>query len=177
MMKLNWKIYSIAGGILFLAIMLLFLEKVFFFLVIFLATVLVAAVLGFVQPLKYLGVELVTLSTMVIGVVYGPVVGGLYALVILPIHFILGQYYIGTFLAWVVPEYILLGVLSGVLRSGIIGTLGVSFIIGLNLLNLFLTFLAESDRIGKELPFVVGNIAINSIIFYQFFGSLVDFIS
>lgn len=176
MPKLDWRIYPIVAGVLLLAVFIFFLEKIFFFLIIVLATVLVAGILRFLQPVKYLGVELVTLSTMLVGVVYGPLIGGIYAFVILLVHLILGDYYIGTYLMWVAPEYILLGVLSGIFGTAIIGPLGVSFIVGLNLLSLFFTFIGESDRVGKELPYVIGNIAINSVIFIQLFGSIVNFI-
>lgn len=176
MMKLDWKIYSILAGILILTVMVLFLKKFFFFFAIILATSLLALILRFLHPIKYLGIELVTLSTMLVGVVYGPVIGGVYAFVMLLMHLILGDYYIGTYLIWLIPEYILLGVLSGIFGSGIIGHLGVAFIIGMNALNLFFTFLGENERFMKELPFAIGNSIINSVILIQFFNSIVTFI-
>lgn len=176
-MRLDWKIYSIGVGVLLLAIMILFLEKIFFLLVISLATVLVAVILRFIHPLKYIGIELVTLSTILVGVTYGPVVGGIYAFVILLAHLMLGDYYMGTYLVWVVPEYVLLGVLTGIIGTGVIGPLGVAFIIGLNLMSLFFTFVGESDRTAKELPYVIGNSIINSVVFLKFFGSIAGFIS
>lgn len=91
-------------------------------------------------------------------------------------HLILGDYYIGTYLIWLIPEYILLGVLSGIFETGIIGPLGVAFIIGMNALNLFFTFLGENERFMKELPFAIGNSIINSVILIQFFNSIVTFI-
>jgi len=177
MMRLDWKIYSIAIGIILLLVMIFFLEKVFFFFVISSLTVLVAVILGFVHPLKYFGIELVTLSTMLVGVVYGPVVGGIYGFTLLLVHLILGRYYLGSYLMWVIPEYILLGVLSGIFGNGIVGSLGLTFIIGLNLLNVFLTFLVENYRFTKELPYAIGNTIINAVIFMQFFGLIVNFVS
>ena len=176
-MKLDWKIYSIAVGALLLAVMAILLEKFFFFLIISVTTVLLAVILGFLQPLKYIGIELVTLSTMLVGVVYGPVIGGIYAFTLLLAHLILGRYYIGAYLVWVIPEYVLLGILSGVFRTGIIGPLGVSFIAGLNLMSLFFTFIGENERFAKELPYVIGNIVINSVIFIQFFSLIVNFLA
>lgn len=175
-MKLDWKIYSIAIGILMLVAMAIFLKKFFFFLVISLATVMLALILRFLHPVKYLGVELITLSTILVGVVYGPIVGGLYAFVMLLMHLILGDYYIGTYLVWIMPEYILLGILSGLFGTGIIGPLGVAFIIGMNVLNLFFTFLGENERFAKELPYAIGNSIINSVILVQFLGLIVNFI-
>lgn len=176
MIKLDWKVYSIVVGILLLTVMVLFLEKLFFFLAITLATVLLAVILGFVQPLKYLGIELVTLSAMLVGLVYGPIIGGVYAFTILLVHLILGRYYMGAFLAWVIPEYILLGVLSGILRATIIGPIGVSLIFGINILNLLFTFFGENERVVKELPYAIGNTIINSILLIKFFSSIVNFI-
>lgn len=176
MMKLDWKIYSIAIGILILAIMVLFLKKFFFFLIISLVTVLLALVLRFLHPVKYLGIELVTLSTIFVGVVYGPVIGGIYAFVMLLAHLVVGNYYIGTYLMWLLPEYILLGVLAGILGTGIISTIGVTFIISLNAMNLLFTLIGENERFAKELPFAIGNSIINSVILIQFFDSIVNFI-
>lgn len=177
MIKLGWKIYLMVAAILLLGVTVIFLEKFFFFLVIAATALLVAVVLRFFQALKYIGVELVTLSTMVVGVVYGPVIGGVYAFTILLVHLIIGDYYTGNYLMWVVPLYVLLGVLSGILGTNLVGFLGVFFIIGLDLLSLFFTFVGESDRLGKEVPYIVGNILINSILFVQFFGPVVNFVS
>ncbi|MBI1978633.1 MAG: hypothetical protein HYS62_01060 [Candidatus Aenigmarchaeota archaeon] len=174
-MRLDWKIYVIAAGALLLGLMILFLEKVFFFLIIALATILVAIVLRFVPPLKYLGIELVTLSTMLVGIVYGPVLGGIYAVTILLAHLIIGDYYIGAFLAWVVPLYISLGIASGILGGNLIGVLGVMVIAGINALSLFLTFIGESERVAKEMPYVIGNTLINSVLILNVLGVIVNF--
>jgi len=176
MMKLDWKIYAVGIGIILLAVMILFLEKVFFFLIIALATLLLALILRFLHPVKYLGIELITLSTMLVGVVYGPVTGGIYGFTILLAHLIVGNYYIGTYLMWLLPEYVLLGILAGIFGTGLIGPLGVSFIIGMNLLNALFTLVGENERFVKELPFAIGNAIINSVIFIQFFSSIVNFI-
>lgn len=174
--KLDWKIYAIAIGALLLSVLIFFLQKVFLFLIIALATAIVALALRFLRPIKYVGIELVTLSTMLVGVAYGPVIGGIYAFTILLVHLILGDYYIGTYLMWILPEYTLLGILSGIFRTEIMGPLGVAFIVGLNLMSLFFTFIGENERFVKELPYSIGNSAINSLVFIQFFASLVNFI-
>ena len=177
MIKLDWKVYAVIIGVLLSALFVAFLEKVFFFLVVSAATALLAIILRFAHPAKYLGIELVTMSTMFVGVVYGPVLGGLYAFTMLLVHLIVGDYYMGAYLMWVAPEYILLGVLSGIFGTGVIGPLGISFIIGINLLNLFFTFVGENERFFKELPYAVGNSVINSIILVKVFGSIVGFIN
>lgn len=175
-MRLDWKIYAIGLGVLMLSIMVFFLQKVFFFLAIVLATILLAVVLRFSYPIKYLGVELITLSTMLVGVSYGPILGGIYAFTMLLVHLVVGDYYIGPYLMWLIPEYVVLGILSGILGTSIIGPIGVFFIVSMNLLNLFFTFVGEPERFSKELPFAIGNSVINSAILLKFLSSVVNFI-
>ncbi len=175
-MKLDWKIYAAIIGLLVLGVMIFFLKKFFFFLAIISATALLAGILKFLHPVKYTGLELVTSSTMLVGIVYGPVIGGIYGFTMMLVHLILGDYYIGAYLMWLLPEYVLLGILSGILGTEIIGFIGVFFIAGLNLLNLFFTFVGENERFVKELPFAIGNIIINSFILLQFFSSIVNFL-
>lgn len=175
-MKLDWKIHSLVLGFLILCVFGFFLEKVFFFFLTILVTLLLALLLRFLQPLKYVGIELVTLSTIFVGIVYGPVFGGLYGFIVTIAHFMIGHYYIGSYLTWVLPEYVALGILSGILKTGIIGPIGVSVIIGINLINLLLTFLFEREQAGKLMPFIIGNITINSLLFIQFFEAIVNFV-
>lgn len=175
-MKVDWKIYSAVAGIFILTALIFFLEKVFFFLLTIVATFTVALILGFFQPLKYLGIELVTLSTMFVGVVYGPVIGGIYGFVSLISHLIIGRYYTGTYLTWILPEYVAIGVLAGILKSAIIGPVGLFIIAGLNITNLVLTSLVESERVGKHFPYAIGNTIINSILFINFFENAINLV-
>ena len=118
-----------------------------------------------------------TLSTILVGILYGPMLGGIYAFTILLAHLMLGRYYMGAYLAWVIPEYILLGVISGILGNQIIGLWGVLFIVVMNALNLLFTSMAESDRAAKELPYVVGNTIINSVVLLKFLAPVIEFVS
>ncbi len=174
-MNIDWKVYSALAGVALLVLMALFINKLFFFLIISLATVLVALILRFGKPLKYMGVELITLTTMIVGAAYGPIIGGVYAFSFLLIQLVLGDYYIGTYLVWVLPEYVLLGVISGVFASNL-NSIGIVLIIGLNVTNLIFTFLSENERFFKELPYAIGNSMINSVLFMQFFASVINLI-
>ncbi|MBI2542851.1 MAG: hypothetical protein HYW24_01575 [Candidatus Aenigmarchaeota archaeon] len=173
--RYDWKFYSFIS-LLILGMMILVLGKIFLFILIVVLTLVVSLLLRFFQPLKYIGIELVTLSTFLIGIAYGPVVGGLYGFSALLLHFIIGHYYIGHYVIWVIPEYVLIGVFSGILQNQIIGFI-VPIIIILNLSNLFLTFLTDPERAGKHIPYVIGNTAINSIIALQFFEQILGFIA
>ena len=176
-MKHDWKSYSVIAGVIVIGLMSLFFHNVLFFLLITLATVLLALILGFFEPLKYTGLELITLTTMLVGVVYGPWLGGLYGLIMLIVHLVLGRYYISQYVIWLVPEYIALGMFSGILGlQNLSGTLGLSFIIGMNVVNLILTAVTETERVVNLLPYAIGNSIINSLVFIWFFNSLVTFI-
>ncbi len=176
-MNIDWKTYSIVGGSLLLIITLFFLEKVFFFFVITIAALLLAVILGLFPPLKYAGLELVTSSTILVGIIYGPVLGGIYGFTMLLAHLVIGQYYIGPYLTWVLPEFILLGIFSGIFKGSMIGPVGVAFVIGINLISMLFTFLVEKDRVGKELPYVIGNVMINSFLITQAFTPIINWIN
>ncbi len=176
-MRTRLKIYSIAAVSIVLLVMLFFLEKVIFFIAIFATATLFSVMLMFLRPAKYVGLELVTSSTILIGVVYGPTIGAIYGMVMLMVHLIVGRYYIGAYLFWVMPEYIILGILAGVMKTDVVGSAGIIFVAAMNLINMALTFLAESDRAGKEVSYVIGNVAFNVILILQFLDPILNFIT
>lgn len=178
MKNIDPKFYFIGSGLLLLLIMVLFLEKFLFFIIITTLAILVALLLRVFEVLKYAGVELVTFSTIIVGAMFhNPFIGGLYAFTILITHLTLGDYYIGNYVAWVFPVYILLGVISGILGVNMAGNIGIIMIVGINLVNSFFTLIAESDRFGKELPYAIGNIIINIILFTQLFLPIMNLLS
>ena len=174
-MKFDWKIYLLIAGILVFGVFAIFLQKVMVFIMFILLTCSIALFVRFVPVLKYIGVEFITLSTIFIGFIYGPVTGVVYGTAFLLAHLLIGDYYIGVYLVWLLPEYALLGFLSGVFSSSI-SSLSLFLIVGMNALNLILTGFLEGDRLGKHLPYVVGNIVINCAIMILFFDSVIKII-
>ncbi len=174
-MRLDWKVYLIIVGILLLGIFAIFLKNILVFVMFVILTCAVALFVRFVPILKYIGLELITLTTIFAGVIYGPVVGGIYGLVLLLAHLLLGEYYIGVYVVWLIPEYILLGILSGT-SSNIGGILGISFIVIMNVLNLIFTAFTEGERLGRHVPYVIGNIVINCAVLILFFDSILKII-
>ncbi|MBI2084133.1 MAG: hypothetical protein HYT70_00765 [Candidatus Aenigmarchaeota archaeon] len=166
-MKIDWKVYAAVMGLALIAAIALFIAKIFYLVGAILATLLLALLLGVMKPVKYLGIELVTLSTILIGIMFGSLIGAVYGAVVLIAHLILGRYYIGPYLLWLLPEYALIGVVSGVMGNGIISLVGVSVIAGMNFVNLFLTFLVDRERVGPYVPYVLGNVVINSLLLMQ----------
>lgn len=174
-MKLDWKIYLLIASILALGIFVIFLQKVMIFLMFIILTCAVALFVRFVPILKYAGIEFITLSTIFVGFIYGPVIGAVYGTALLLAHLLIGDYYIGVYLVWLIPEYALLGFLSGAFNS-IISSLSLFLIVGMNVLNLILTGFLEGDRLGKHLPYVIGNIVINCAVMILFFDSVIKII-
>ncbi len=172
-MKVDWRIYTILAGILTVGVLLLLLGDILLIFGAVLVTLTMAFLLGFAKPLKYVGIELVTLSTIYIGVTFGAMVGAVYAVAILLMHLIIGRYYIGPYLVWLLPEYAVLGIASGVLKAGIIGMTGVLIVGSFNTINLLLTFVVEKERGMRYLPYVIGNTAINALLLMQVMPKLV----
>lgn len=166
-MKIDGRIYAAVVGLLVLAAIALFIGKVFYMLAAILATLALAVLLGFMQPVKYIGIELVTLSTIFAGIMFGSLAGAVYGVMILLAHLVLGRYYIGPYLVWLLPEYAALGAVAGIMGSGIIGLFGISFIVSMNLANLLMTFLVDRERTAHHLPYVLGNTIINSLLLVQ----------
>lgn len=174
-MKFDWKIYLLIASILVLGVFAIFLQKIMVFIMFILLTCAIALFVRFVPVLKYIGIEFITLSTIFIGFIYGPVTGAVYGTAFLLAHLLIGDYYIGVYLVWLLPEYALLGFLSGVFGSSI-SSLSLFLIVGMNVLNLILTGFLEGDRLGKHLPYVVGNIVINCAIMILFFDSVIKIV-
>lgn len=172
-MKVDWKIYAVAIGLVALAILFIFLGKILYLLGAVLVTLTLALMLGFIKPLKYIGIELVTLSSIFVGINFGPIIGGIYSFTTLIAHLVLGRYYIGSYLVWLIPEYVALGVLSGILGKDIIGLTGVVIIVAINSVNLLLTFLVENDRVAAHLPYAIGNTVLNTLFLTQIMPSIV----
>lgn len=170
-MKLDWKVYLLIAGIVVLGILIVFLHKILMFLMFILLTSAVALFARFVPVMKYIGLELITLSTIFVGITFGPVLGAVYGFVMLLAHLMIGDYYMGVYVVWLIPEYALLGFLSAVFQSEM-PIFGVIFISSMNILNLFLTSITENDRLGKHIPYVVGNILLNGAVLILLFDSI-----
>lgn len=163
------KDFAIKIGLIALPILvigLVFTKAVILFMLPIL-TLVVSLVLMLVHPLKYLGIELVTFTTVLFGFVYGPGSGLITGLVLIILHLLLGHYFLGTYVAWVIPEYGLLGYLAGTMTSVGFVNFGIYSIIILNVANVVLTMLAESQNLFKSLPYNFTNILFNILLFTQ----------
>ncbi len=112
---------------------------------------------------KWTGIELATVSTVLIGTMFGPATGAVAGFFIIILQLSAGQY-IGPYVLWVIPGYILAGFLPSIL-SGNIFTVGMTIIVGLQVLFSLMTFLVTPGGLSKYLPYAAGNVVFNFLAF------------
>lgn len=172
--RLNYKIILIAITSLVLILLFLTQKRIFFLLTVTLASLITSLIIGFVQPMKIAGIELVTFSTILIGSLFSPLVGAFFGVSLLVMHMIVAQYHGGAYLVWTIPEYALIGILSGILTS--VGML-VAMIIAVNLVNSLLTLVFYRENSGRHLIFSAGNAIFNIVLLLKFFTLITNLIA
>ena len=158
--------YAIIGVLLLL--LLVIFQK--FFVVIFLIAIniFISFYIGKYQ-VKNIGIELVTFTTILTGVVFGPATGAMVGLALIISHLIIGHFAFGAYILWLIPSYIVLGFLSGAVTGFDFFALGIYLTLGMNAFNLILTALIFPQNLGNYLPYSITNIMFNFIMF-SFFG-------
>lgn len=157
-------VYRAVGIIALLAI------GVFFFTSYLVTAALVAGV-GIVSwsvnkmNMKRIGIELTTLSTVLIGVVYGPLIGAAAGFGLIILQITAGQYS-GGYIIWVIPSYPVAGAIAGIQSGMEIFALGAGLIIGMQTVFAALTSFSSAGRLDKYLPYAVTNVLFNLAVFY-----------
>ena len=155
----------------FLAIGLIFSKAVFVFFMM-IATVGLAFVVLFIQPLKHIGIELVTFTTILVGFAWGAGYGMTVGFFLLLVHLIVGRYSLSTYLAWTIPEYIVMGFLAGSLQGLGFVNIGVYLTIGMFVINMILTFIFSNAYFFRYIPYAFGNVMFN-VLMFLYLGSAV----
>lgn len=141
------------------------------FLLTDLVVISVLAVLSIITPifLKYLGIkrlgiELVTLTTVLTALQLGPEAGAIAGLVLMTAHMVAGQFS-GAYILWVIPSYAIAGFVAGI--AGLdITTLGIGIAVVLNTLFTAITsFVSPPEALSAQIPHAVGNTVFNTVIF------------
>lgn len=115
--------------------------------------------------LKGLGIELVTLTTVIIGMEFGPKAGAIAGFLLMATHMISGQF-TGAYILWVIPSYAAVGFVAGI--AGLdIAALGVTLVVGANVLFTALTMVITPESVRYFAPHAAGNIVFNAVIFTQ----------
>ena len=146
-LKLNHKIILISAVSLVLLILFLTEKKIFFFLTTTAISIIVSLIIGYAGPMKIVGIELVTFSTILVGNIFGSITGAFFGVSLFIIHIIAARYRGGPYLIWVLPIYALMGILSGVIFDV---KILVEMVIGVNILDNVLTFFLYRENSMKS---------------------------
>ena len=165
-LKLKYKIILIAAASLILLILFLTQKEIFLLLVATGLAIAISVILGFVPPMKVVGIELVTFSTILAGSFFGSVFGAVFGVSLLIIHLIVSRYSGGPYIVWTLPLYAALGFFSGIFTD--IKIL-IMMVVGINILDNILTACCYRENYMKTLIFSIGNIIFNVILILKVF--------
>ena len=142
----------------------------FVFTVLIVAEIVLAFFVG-VFELKKIGIELVTFTTVLAGVIYGPIVGLVMGLFLVTIHFILTKS-LGPYIGYCIPMMGIVGLLAGYGAAGSwfggdITTLGILLSLTYNLVTGGLGTVILKDFFA-ELVWSASNFVLNYVLFLKF---------
>ena len=109
--------------------------------------------------LRMSGVEMATLTTLVFGMAFGPVVGALIGFFTILFQLFLGKY-INTYILWVIPSYVLLGFTAGII-SGDIATVGVIMMFIMHIFFVICTAIVSPAGLPKFFPYLAMSTLVN----------------
>ncbi|MBI2971021.1 MAG: hypothetical protein HYY37_01225 [Candidatus Aenigmarchaeota archaeon] len=153
------KLVALAGALLFVVLALSNLVAVG---VLMLLSFAVSAVISFLR-VRSVGIELVTFATVITGVTHGPVAGAMVGLVLILFHVLAGQF-IGEYVLWVIPGYVIAGFLAPSLGGGIAAA-GTTVTLALNVINIMFTLLVGRQNLSRFLPYALTNVLFNWLLF------------
>lgn len=114
--------------------------------------------------IKMLGIELVTLTTVLTALELGPEAGAAAGFLLMTAHMVAGQFS-GAYILWVIPSYAIAGFVAGTISMDIT-TLGIGIAVVLNTLFTALTSaISPPGALSGQIPHAIGNIVFNSVIF------------
>lgn len=114
--------------------------------------------------IKMLGIELVTLTTVLTALQLGPEAGAIMGFILMTEHMVAGQFS-GAYILWVIPSYAVAGFVAGTVGLGIT-TIGIGIAVVLNTFFTALTsFISPPGALSGQIPHAVGNIVFNSVLF------------
>lgn len=172
-LNLTYKIILIAVPALILLILFLIQKEMFFLFIATGASILVSVIIGFVPPMKVIGIELVTFSTILAGNFFGSVTGAIFGVCLLIIHLVVSRYSGGPYILWTLPSYALIGSLSGFLTDV---KMLIAMVVGVIVLDNILTLAFYRENCVKTFIFSIGNLAFNIILLLNLFEWITSFV-
>lgn len=113
--------------------------------------------------LKSIGIELATFATVLIGIAYSPMIAAVIGTILIIFHLAATQRF-GAYIAWVIPEYFVAGLLTGVFTGSVV-MVGLQIMVFMNAVNLFFTALTYRQNLPVFFIHAITSIALNLILF------------
>lgn len=114
--------------------------------------------------IKQIGIELATLSTVLVGVTYGAVPGAVAGLGLVTLQLVAGQY-TGSYIVWVIPSYAVTGFIAGFFSGMDIFVLGTALTVGMQSLFATLTSVTAAGELSRYFPYAATNVIFNLFVF------------
>lgn len=113
--------------------------------------------------IKMLGIELVTLTTVLTALQMGAEAGAIAGFILMTAHMVAGQFS-GPYLLWVIPSYGVAGFVAGTVGLDIT-TIGIGIAFVLNTIFTAITSAISPQGLSRFIPHALGNIVFNAILF------------
>jgi hypothetical protein len=116
------------------------------------------------QGLRNFGIELIALTTIITGYVYGATPGIAVGLVLIIFHLVIGGF-LGIYIIWTIPEYAAIGYLASIMTTMPIATVGIILVLGINTVNMVITSIVFGANAARHLPWALTNLLLNIPLF------------
>ena len=152
-----------------IAIIVIVIGILFFFnWLIIILLISITAIVSFAlgrAHIRHLGIEFVAFTTIITGFVYGATAGLIIGFTLIILHLALAGFF-GLYVVWTIPEYTAMGYIASIMAATqSITIIGITLVIGVNVLNMIITFILFRENSAKHIPWVVTNILFNILLF------------
>lgn len=150
----------------YLAVISVFLVAPFFFTEYIVAGLLVSLAVGGAIAANFLkirsiGVEFTTFAVLMIAMSFGPRTGAIIGFVLIFFQ-MFGGSFVGPYVMWVIPTYVVTAVLAGVLAPTYdVVTLGIGLVLFIHTVCTACTAIMTPERISYYLTYAAGNTVLN----------------
>jgi hypothetical protein len=114
--------------------------------------------------LRQIGIELVTFTSIIAGMRFGPLAGLIVALTLITYHLVAGGF-LAAYILWVIPSQCIAGAIAGFFPDSNISQIGLYLTLGINANNVFFTGITSPTYLPKYMIFVITNILFNVFLF------------
>lgn len=157
----NWTVKLLGILILLLVAGLIFTKLIFIAVLVVLS--FGVSYLVHSMQIRSVGLELATFTTIITSLAYGPIAGGIVGLLLISFHLAVSQH-LGVYVAWVIPEYLLMGFIAGFFKGSVVA-IGMGVILIIFAANIVFTAITYRQNIPKYLLYIATNLILNWVLF------------